>query len=499
MSKIRVDRGFEERLRHKGHLNTALEGHPPHAKGRAGLRSMAGVALAAFGVAVVAGLAVWAAVRSGGDPQRAAAGEQGAAPLAPAAAQKASEPLDVVEPEAGSDKGAAAEQAPTPPAASPQAAAVTNAAPDGLAGLLCEYYEQIQGRTIDQLRAAPNFPAKPSRTIQLGEFSLPVNAGNHYGARVRGYLVPPSTAKYKFAVCADDTAEFWLSADDTEANLRKLIGPIGPTLKQNWRSKEGQMSEGCELVGGRRYFVEALFMESMGNDHLSVGWSGPFGPRFAVIEGRYLQPWTGRASPAPSEPPSAAAPRDPAEIRQRIAGIAAVAHQAVLEQKEKNAKAYRYTEAARVLASVKTTLKNPKMRDAMDTVIQRYELLAKVRACVQAELVRAPVREVWTAFGGRADVTMATDEGLTVAPGRIIEWAKVPPEQMLKLVNAILARAVADPGTKGELFLAAAVFCKEVSGGAELSQKYRERALAFNSRLAAQADRVLSDGPVFAR
>ena len=231
--------------------------------------------------------------------------------------------------------------------------------------------------------------------------------------------------------------------------------------------------------------------QGTGADYLMVGWSGPVSNKTVVIDAPYLQPW--------AETPRQEKTVSPAEVKRaaRKAREAALApaQAAVAEQRRTNGAAYRYADAARALKANTAAGATPESKELVEAAVLRYETLAKLRTFVQAELAKAPVRGVWVAFGGQADVTGASDEGVTVAPGRIVEWAKIPPDQMLRLVNATVPKAVADPTTRGTLLLAAAVFCKEVGGGLDLALKYRERAIAMNATLVPVADRMLGGSP----
>ena len=258
--------------------------------------------------------------------------------------------------------------------------------------------------------------------------------------------------------------------------------------KNQWTTRQDQQSAECELKAGQRYYVEAFLKEENGSDYLAVAWKGPVSDTYKLIDAQYLQPWSEEAAAAP-----AAASRS--NSRQAREAAEAPARAAIEDQQRKNAAAYRYAEAASELKAGKASWTEPQALALVETAILRFELLARLRAFVQAELAKAPLRGIWTAFGKPADITAATEEGITVAPGRIVEWAKIPPDQMLRLVNALVPKAVADPNTKGTLFLAAAIFNKENGGTLEVALKYRERALANHSGLGPLADRVLGGAP----
>lgn len=493
MATIKIDRGFTQKIQHKAVAAPPTQG-PHSGKGAPKKKGLPlGLILGLCGAAVV--VVVIAAAALGGKKEKRAAAPA-AAPAAPdqaaAAAQPAAQPAapEPVAPDPEAELYAKHSGQPAPQAAPAQPANKPGGGPTvqkpvwresplgGAQGLRCDYYERISGKQISAIRAAAAFPDRPDRTVQVSNFELSEDIAENYGARVRGFLVPSASGAYRFSVVADDGAELWLSSDDSPAHVRRLVGYEACTQKGQWTSRGDQQSPECELVAGQRYYVEAFLKENTGHDYLAVAWKGPVSGQYAVIDGRFLQPWTEGA------PAAAAAPGAPGAARAAVA-----------EQFSKHAPAHRYAEAADALKAGKASWQDPDALALVETAILRLELLGRLRAFVQAELAKAPVRGVWTAFGGQADVTTATDEGVTVAPGRIVEWPKVPAEQLLKLVNAVVPKAAADPATKGVTLLAAAVYCKDVTGGLELALKYRERALAMQASLSALADRVLGGTP----
>ena len=504
MATIKIDRGFTQKIHNHGldHATPQLSG-APHQKPQGKKKGppvwliIAGAAIAVIAILATVVIALWSGQKDKAKPTQATVVVASASTSAPAASVTAPAPAPKAEapappPESLSPRPEAA--APQPPAPPQQDfklvhREVTQGDPRGL---LCDYYEKIPGKAISALRAAPDFPSRPSRTVQVANFELSENIGNQYGVRMRGFLVPPASGQYRFSVCGDDGVELWLSADESPARMKRLVAYGACIPKNQWTARGDQQSPECELKAGQRYYLEAFLKEENGSDYLAVAWKGPVSDTYKLIDAQYLQPWSeAAAAPAPAAEAAASRPN----LRQAREAAQAPAQAAVEEQQRKNGAAYRYAEAADVLKKGKGAWTDPQAQALVETAILRFELLGRLRAFVQSELAKGPVRGIWTAFGKPADVTTATDEGVTVAPGRIVEWAKIPPDQMLRLVNALVPKAVADPSTKGLLFLAAAVFNKEATGTLDTALKYRERALANSSGLGALADRVLGGSP----
>jgi hypothetical protein len=511
MATIKIDRGFTQKIQQKGLSHTIGQPVPPSHKPK---KAQSGapwltVALVAVGVAVLAvvvGIVVAvstgkkkASPRQVAQARPAASAQAAFAAATPAPAERpADEPVVPVD-----ESAAYANYQPTVrPAGSSQQAIADARSPQPIYrevpvgsphGLLCEYYEKVDGHTVDDLRKASKFPNQPDRTVQVGNFELSERLGEHYGARVRGYVVPPATGLYTFVMNVDDGGEFWLSTDESPANKRRLISLTKHT-QHKWNFCMEQQSSPCELVAGRRYYLETLMLQCSSGDYLAMGWFGPVSDKIVIIDARHLRPWTDRPTPVQALASALAEAASRRQAREEAGAALAAARAAVEAQKMANGVAHRYDEAARVLKAGKT-YQQPAAQGVVDDAVARFEALAQLKAFVQADIARTRPRGVWTAFGGQADVTAANDEGVTVAPGRIVEWNKVPADQLLRLIHATVPNMQGDAHTRGSLLLAAAVYCQEVNGGVKLALKYRESALAASPGLTATADRLLGGSP----
>jgi hypothetical protein len=115
--------------------------------------------------------------------------------------------------------------------------------------------------------------------------------GDNYGTRIRGYLYPPVDGPYVFAIAADDSAELWLSTDDSPEKKALVASVETPTKRREWDAQPSQQSSPVTLKGGHVYYVEALHKEGTQNDHVSVGWKPPGVKDIEVITGARLSPF----------------------------------------------------------------------------------------------------------------------------------------------------------------------------------------------------------------
>jgi hypothetical protein len=140
-----------------------------------------------------------------------------------------------------------------------------------------EQYNNIPGKLITDLTSNSNYPNRPSVTTRLTAFEAPLNAGENFGARIRGYIVPPTTGNYTFWIASDDQSELWLSTDSTTARKKKIGSVTGNTLSRQYTKYPAQKSVAIALIAGKKYYIEALQKESIAGDNLSVRWQLPNG------------------------------------------------------------------------------------------------------------------------------------------------------------------------------------------------------------------------------
>jgi hypothetical protein len=178
-------------------------------------------------------------------------------------------------------------------------------APGSAAGSISlREFDPVGGGSIAELIAHPSFPDSPTLETNIGYFEWPQsgdiavnpegNVKDNYGAQLVGFLHPPETGDYQFALAADDNAQLWLSTDESPANRQLIAQETG------WQPVRGYQAVGDEatsefitLEGGKAYYIEALFNEGGGGDNIAVAWTT--GDAVAAgaqpIAGEFLSPW----------------------------------------------------------------------------------------------------------------------------------------------------------------------------------------------------------------
>ena len=190
--------------------------------------------------------------------------------------------------------------------------------------ILREYWLNIPGPAVGDLTSNSNYPGNPSGSDFLSTFEAPQNWGDNYGARVRGYLIAPSTGIFYFWISTDDCGELWLSTDTDPANKSLIASVPGWAYSREWDKYSQQKSAGISLAAGQKYYIEALQKEGEGGDNLAVGWAKPgedsSGPS-EIIPGAFLSPWTGGATALALRAASLKAAGQPAKAAARPNGV----------------------------------------------------------------------------------------------------------------------------------------------------------------------------------
>ena len=90
----------------------------------------------------------------------------------------------------------------------------------------------ICGNTVDNLRKHILFPKHPKLRTSISLLRMRTTLRD-FGQRIFGYIHPPLSGTYQFAVSSDDFSEVWLSRD-TSPNNTNLICQVGGLFKGSY-------------------------------------------------------------------------------------------------------------------------------------------------------------------------------------------------------------------------------------------------------------------------
>jgi hypothetical protein len=148
-----------------------------------------------------------------------------------------------------------------------------------------EYWFDKEGTTLSSV----DFNIPPNHISSYTSFETENKSYyDNYGSRMRGYVCVPVSGNYTFFISSDDQSALYLSTDETPAN-KKLIASV-PTYTgyRVYNKFASQKSVPVSLVGGRKYYIEALQKDGKGYDFISVAWQLPNGTMEAPIPGNRL-------------------------------------------------------------------------------------------------------------------------------------------------------------------------------------------------------------------
>jgi len=160
----------------------------------------------------------------------------------------------------------------------------------GLGTAVMERWENISGTALSGLTSDPRYPNNPTVTETVTRFAWDGPNTDNYGARIHGCLYVPATGDYTFWLNTDDNGELWLSTDDDPANMSVIARETSYTNLNIWGNGEEQ-SQPISLVGGEKYYFEALWKEGGGGDHCQVAWQGPGIATRTIIPGTNISPY----------------------------------------------------------------------------------------------------------------------------------------------------------------------------------------------------------------
>lgn len=163
-----------------------------------------------------------------------------------------------------------------------------------------DVWTPVAGTTVASIPVT----ATPNLSNTLSTLEAPVDYGDNYGERIRGWITAPVTGNYYFWLAASNSAELWISNDDEPVNIFKRAYVTTGTGDKEWNNalETHQKSAWLALEAGKRYYVEILHKAGVGSDNCAVGWSKPGEATTTpseVVPGYVLSPY---AAPAPATP-----------------------------------------------------------------------------------------------------------------------------------------------------------------------------------------------------
>jgi len=156
------------------------------------------------------------------------------------------------------------------------------------AGIAREWWTGIRDDDLSLLEHPATPPAGTGIVSQALE--MPVLQATNFGARYRGFLIPPITGSYKFWIASEDVSRLMISPDSNPAHLAAIAAVTGRTPYSKWPHTHEAESVPVNLAAGRRYYLEVLQAQASGSTQLAVRWRLPNGVEERPIPGWRFAP-----------------------------------------------------------------------------------------------------------------------------------------------------------------------------------------------------------------
>ncbi len=137
------------------------------------------------------------------------------------------------------------------------------------------FWSGLGGKVVRNLTRSTLFPDNPTSIETITGIDFVDSKGDKYGQRITALLTVETTGDYTFWVSADETAEVWLSSDNSPYNKKLIAFTNKPSGYLVWDRYKSQKSPLLTLQAGEQYFFEILHKEYTGADYLTVSWEGP--------------------------------------------------------------------------------------------------------------------------------------------------------------------------------------------------------------------------------
>src|SRR5208283_4503219 len=107
--------------------------------------------------------------------------------------------------------------------------------------VVLEVWKGVNGNRVADLVNHPAFKRAADTSMSLSQLEYG-DRGEQYGARVRGFLIPPQSGNYTFWICSDDASELWISPSGLPKDKVKVAYVTDYVPRGAWESEVSQKS-----------------------------------------------------------------------------------------------------------------------------------------------------------------------------------------------------------------------------------------------------------------
>ena len=156
----------------------------------------------------------------------------------------------------------------------------------------------VCGVDIRNLKQYLFFPRYPDESVIkfVSDFQIEDNSVD-YGKQIFGFVQPPESGLYRFAIASDDESELWFSLSE-DPSEKQLIARVFKEGESAWTEKNElnkypkQISEHFTLAD-KKYYIEVFLKQGVALGFVQVYWKRSTEKNFRIISSEYLSPHSG--------------------------------------------------------------------------------------------------------------------------------------------------------------------------------------------------------------
>jgi hypothetical protein len=154
-----------------------------------------------------------------------------------------------------------------------------------LGGVVFQVYTNLStsDNNITNVLTNANFPDNAALTFIIPGMNTrsayPDDTHEGYGGLLRTLFIPPYTGQWRFFIYSDDLSLLYLNPIGTDPAGKVKVAESASACCISWSEPPNERtSAAIDLVGGRGYYIEAVYKEGTGGDYCYVAARGEIDP-----------------------------------------------------------------------------------------------------------------------------------------------------------------------------------------------------------------------------
>jgi hypothetical protein len=140
-----------------------------------------------------------------------------------------------------------------------------------------DLFRNLPGQGVGDLTSHPGYPSAPDEQSHWNALRSPGSLGENFGARIRGFLLPPRSGEYTLFLRSGDASQLFLSSSEQSSDLGLV--PVAsepdcckPSADNPFVEDGIRNSQPIRMEAGQPYYFEVLWKAGVGEDYLEIAW-----------------------------------------------------------------------------------------------------------------------------------------------------------------------------------------------------------------------------------